>query len=81
MAGIPKGGLLLAGLAAFAYYKYSKMSDQEKRDLVNNLKDKGQKLYDQYMPEDLKKVFKQRSGDEAQFTQNNFSDGTNYTTG
>lgn len=81
MAGIPKGGLLLAGLAAFAYYKYSKMSEQEKRDLVNNLKEKGQKLYDQYMPEDLKKMFTQKNTDEAQFTQNNFSDGTNYTAG
>lgn len=81
MAGIPKGGLLLAGLAAFAYYKYSKMSEQEKHDLVNNLKGKGQKLYDQYMPEELKKMFKQKSAGDAQFTQNNFSDGMNYTTG
>ena len=33
-------GLVLAGLAAFAYYKYSKMSDQQKKDLLN----KGKKL-------------------------------------
>lgn len=26
-------GLLLAGLAAYGYYKYSKMSAEEKRDL------------------------------------------------
>lgn len=60
MFGIPKSGLLIAGLAAFAYYKYSKMSEDEKRDLVNNLKEKGQKLYDQYVPEDLKKVVQQK---------------------
>lgn len=61
MFGIPKGGLIVAGLAAFAYYKYSKMSEDEKRDLVNNLKEKGQKLYDQYVPEDLKKTFQPKS--------------------
>jgi hypothetical protein len=60
MFGIPKSGLLVAGLAAFAYYKYSQMSEDQKRDLVNNLKEKGQKLYDQYVPEDLKKTFQQK---------------------
>ena len=34
------GGLLLAGLAAFGAYKYSKMSEDEKRRLM----DKGKKL-------------------------------------
>lgn len=34
------GGLLLAGLAAFGAYKYSKMSEDEKRRLL----DKGKKL-------------------------------------
>ena len=33
-------GLLLAGLAAYGYYKYSKMSAEEKR----NLMDKGKKI-------------------------------------
>lgn len=37
------GPLLLAGLAAFGYYKYSKMSDQEKQ----GLKDKGKKFVDE----------------------------------
>ena len=49
-----KGGLILAGLAAFAYYKYSKLTADQKRDMVNNLKEKGQKLYDQYIPENVK---------------------------
>ena len=47
-------GLILAGLAAFAWYKYSKMSPDERRNMVNNLKDKGKKLYDQYMPGNMK---------------------------
>ena len=50
----PKAGLLLAGLAAFAYYKYSKLSEEEKRNLVSGLKNKGKKLYDQYVPANLK---------------------------
>lgn len=34
------GSLLLLGAAAFGAYKYSKMSDQQKRDLM----DKGKRL-------------------------------------
>jgi hypothetical protein len=34
------GSLLLLGAAAFGAYKYSKMNDQQKKDLV----DKGKKL-------------------------------------
>ena len=49
-----KGSILLAALAAFAYYKYSKLTEEQKRDLMNNLKQKGQKLYDQIVPENLK---------------------------
>ncbi len=52
-----KGGIILATLAAFAYYKYSKLSENKKRDLVNNLKQRGQKLYDQYIPENVKNKF------------------------
>jgi hypothetical protein len=39
-----KGGalpLLLAGLAAWGYYKYSKMSEDQKRNLVSDWKEKG----------------------------------------
>lgn len=46
--------LVLAGAAAFLYHKYSKMSDSEKKDMVNNLKSKGKKLYDQYVPSNVK---------------------------
>jgi hypothetical protein len=52
-----KGGLILLGLAAFAYYKYSKLSEEEKRNMVNGLKQKGKKLYDQYVPANLKTKF------------------------
>ena len=45
--GLGTGSLLLAGIAAFAYYKYSQMSEQQRKDLVNNWKQKGQKLYDE----------------------------------
>ncbi len=48
------GGLLLAGLAALAYYKYSKMSEEQKKNIVGDLKAKGQKLYDEYAPAELK---------------------------
>lgn len=46
--------LLLAGAAAFVYYKYSKMSESEKRDIVDKLKSKGKKIYDDYVPSDVK---------------------------
>jgi hypothetical protein len=42
--------MLLAGAAAFAYYKYSKMSPEQKKDLVNGLKDKASKWFGQVMP-------------------------------
>lgn len=48
------GALILGGVAAYAYYKYSKMSVQEREDMVNNLKQRGKKLYEDYVPSDLK---------------------------
>jgi hypothetical protein len=56
-----KGGVILAAIAAFAYYKYSKLTEEQKRDLVNNLKQKGQKLYDQYVPQNLKNKFPEKA--------------------
>jgi hypothetical protein len=35
-------GLVLGGLAAYGYYRYSKMTEQEKKDLM----DKGKKFFD-----------------------------------
>ena len=37
-------GLALAGLAAYAWYKYSQLSEDEKRDITDNLKQKGKKM-------------------------------------
>ncbi len=54
---LPKGSLLLAGLAAFAYYKYSKLSPAEKNNITGTIKEKGKKLYDQYVPAEVKKIF------------------------
>jgi hypothetical protein len=49
------GGLLLLGAAAFGAYKYSKMSDQQKRDL----KDKGKRFVDDNLG-GLKNMFGQK---------------------
>ncbi|HMJ47244.1 MAG TPA: hypothetical protein VK498_07935 [Ferruginibacter sp.] len=66
------GGLLLAGLAAYAYYKYNKMSPQEKEDLVGNLKEKGRKLADQYLPANLKNLFGKENSSTAYAESNAF---------
>lgn len=42
--------LLLAGLAAYAYYKFSKMSQQDRDKMVGNLKEKGKRWMDQLRP-------------------------------
>ncbi|HYF32070.1 MAG TPA: hypothetical protein VD993_13195 [Chitinophagaceae bacterium] len=42
--------LLLAGAAAFAAYKYTRMSPQQRKDLVGNLKERGRKIFGQFMP-------------------------------
>ncbi len=63
------GSLLLAGAAAFAYYKYSKMSAQEKSELVTGLKEKGKKFYDENIPENVKSLF------NRQVTGNTHSNG------
>ena len=49
--------MLLAGAAAFAYYKYSKMNDQQKKDLV----DKGKKLVNENLG-GLGNMFGKRTG-------------------
>ncbi len=78
----PKGGLLLAGLAAFAYYKYSKMSEEQKRNLVGDLKEKGKKLYDQYMPTEVKSMFQKKEAPGGNNTGgNNYGEGNNNFTG
>ena len=43
-------GLLLAGLAAYALYKYSKLSSEDKTKLANNIKDQGKKMMEKISP-------------------------------
>lgn len=50
--------LLLTGAAAFAAYKYSKLTDEEKRELLNKIKEKGKKIYDQFSTDNMKEAFK-----------------------
>ncbi|HJW18462.1 MAG TPA: hypothetical protein VJ499_15140 [Flavisolibacter sp.] len=54
------GSLLLLGAAAFGAYKYSKMSDQQKKDLVN----KGKKLVDENLGS-ITNVFGKKQGRTA----------------
>lgn len=53
-----KNGLLLAGLAAFAYYKYSKMSPESKRKMVDSVKEK----VNQFVPENMRGMFDKFTG-------------------
>jgi hypothetical protein len=50
--------LLLSGVAAFAAYKYSKLSEAEKKELIEKLKQKGKKMYDQFAPGNIKDTVK-----------------------
>ena len=53
-----KWALILAGIAgAVGYYLYSRLSEEEKKEMVDNLKQKGKKVYDDYVPDDLKNKF------------------------
>ncbi len=51
----------MAGLAAYALYKYTKMTEEEKQEFVSGLKEKGKKFYDQNIPEEIKSVFAKKS--------------------
>ena len=49
--------IILAGAAAFAYYKYSKLSPTEKANMRSTLKEKGNAILGHMMPFGLKNVF------------------------
>jgi len=51
-----KKTLLLAGIGAFAYYMYKKMSPEEKENISRKVKDAGNKLAEN-LPEELKNLF------------------------
>ena len=68
--------LLLAGLAAYGYYKYSKMSSDEKEKLVGGIKDKGRRFYDEKVPQNIKDLFGQKQTVNGSAMQdNNFQQG------
>ena len=51
-----KRTLILAGLAAFVYYKYSKLSEEQKSDLIVP-GEEGRKLYNLFIPAAIKNLF------------------------
>jgi hypothetical protein len=69
------GSLLLAGLAAFAYYKYSKMTPEERRTMFDSLKEKGKKLVDEYVPANIRDKFMKKDANTA----DQFGEGSTYT--
>ena len=54
MLGIPKSGLIIAGLAAFAYYKYSKMTAEEKDKIVDDLRETGKNIVHELIPKEIR---------------------------
>lgn len=55
--GQKTGALILAGLAAFALYRISKLSAEDKTKLADNIKDKGRQLLDNLNPRNIKQKF------------------------
>jgi hypothetical protein len=64
------GSLLLLGAAAFGAYKYSKMSDQQKKDLVN----RGKKFVDDNLG-GLKNAFGQKRQNTAANSNSGYNGG------
>lgn len=48
--------LVVAGLAAFAYWRYSKMTVQEKEKIQADIKDIGEKVIKELLPEGIKSL-------------------------
>jgi len=71
------GGLIVGALAAYAYYRYSQMTDEEKKKLKDDLLAKGQRLYEQYVPEDIRNMVSGK-GDSLN-TSNNFDEANIYS--
>lgn len=75
LRGKSPGALLLAGVAAFAYYKYNKMSPDQRKDLVNNLKEKGKKIFGQFIPGEKQ----QAQANPGTANGQHYGEGSNYT--
>ncbi len=46
--------LVIAGLAAFAFYKYSKLTGEEKDKMVQDLRETGRNIIKELIPEEIK---------------------------
>lgn len=46
--------LVIAGLAAFAYYKYSKLTSEEKDNIARDIKETGRNIMKELIPEGIK---------------------------
>ncbi len=66
------GTLLLAGAAAFGYYKYSKMTAAEKEQL----KQKAMKAYEDKVPQNVRDMISGKQGGQTQTAGGNFNGGT-----
>jgi hypothetical protein len=73
MARLGLGPLLLAGAAAFGYYKFSKMTAAEKEQLKQN----GVKLYEDNVPQNIRDMIagKQDGATQTAGGHNQFSGG------
>jgi hypothetical protein len=76
---LPTGTLVAAGLAAFAYYKYSKMSTEEKTKLTSDIKDQAQKIYEEYMPAEIKNLFAKKGPSTPENVKSHFGEGGGYS--
>ena len=47
--------LVIAGLAAFAYYKYSRLTAEEKDRIHRDIKEIGKNILQEVLPEQVKK--------------------------
>lgn len=56
-----KKALLLAGAAAYAYYRYTKMTPEEKQSMKDKFNDTASKVLEN-LPNDLKGVFNKPTG-------------------
>ena len=67
------GTLLLAGAAAYAYYRYSKMTPDQKRDLTDNIKRQGNKFMDQFkgVGSNLKDTWTKQTNNANRFAEQN----------
>ncbi|RPD48192.1 MULTISPECIES: hypothetical protein [Chitinophagaceae] len=76
MARLGLGPLLLAGAAAFGYYKYSKMTAAEK----DQLKQKAMKVYEDNVPQNVRDMINGKQGGQhhqtAGATGGNYNGGT-----